>query len=79
MTDKDKLKAEALKKLDWLVKAELKRLEDTKQGLGAFKLEIPEDYFNEEERKEVANSITQTKENIKFYCLCRGIESPLLN
>lgn len=74
MTDKDKLKAEALKKLDKLVKGHLKYYEDTNTNLKPLK-DLKE-FFKEEEYKEISNSITQVETSLEEYCKSRGIDSP---
>lgn len=74
MTDKDKLKAEALKKLDKLVKGHLKYYEDTNTNLEPLK-DLKE-FFKEEEYKEISNSITQVETSLEEYCKSRGIDSP---
>lgn len=79
MTEKDKIKKQALAKLDGLVKDSLKYLEDSKQGLKAYNLEIPEGYFTKEEADEITNSIKQATNEPKTYCTYRGIESTILN
>lgn len=73
---KTKIKREALEKLDGYVKGELKYLKDTNSSLDNFNLKV-EDLFNEEELRELGNSIIQLNEgNIEFYCLCRDIIIP---
>ncbi len=73
---KTKIKREALEKLDGYVKGELKYLKDTNSSLDNFNLKV-EDLFNEEELRELGNSIIQLNGgNIEFYCLCRDIIIP---
>lgn len=76
MTDKDKLKAEALKKLDQLVIEYLKYYEDTNINLEP--ITISKEFFTEEEYNEIKNSITQVETSLEEYCKSRGIDSPLL-
>lgn len=73
---KTNIKRKALEKLDGYVKVKLKYLKDTNSSLDNFNLKV-EDLFNEEELRELGNSIKQLNGgNIKFYCFCRDIIIP---
>ena len=76
MKNKNQIKREALKKLDKLVKMELKCLNDANSSITTFSLNIPKNYFTEEEKDEISNSIKQVQTNILNYCLNRGIDIP---
>lgn len=78
MENRDENKRKALEKLDELVKMELEYLNDAKSSITTFSLNIPENYFTEEEKDEISNSIKQAQTNIIFYCQSRGIEIPEL-
>lgn len=80
MTEQDKLKKEALEKLERLVKAELKYLEDTGKTLDNFTSEHIRDKFSEDEVKEIRNSLESllTHRFLFRYCKITGIESKVL-
>ena len=78
MENRDENKRKALEKLDELVKMELDYLRGTDSSINKFSLNIPKNYFTEDEKNEILNSIKQVQTNIIFYCQSRGIEIPEL-
>lgn len=80
MTNQDRIKRSALKKLHEFVKFEIKCLEDGNLSLEYFSDEPVEGYFTTDEIKEVKPILhrLKTKEGIILECNIIGIESELL-
>lgn len=74
--NKDSIKSKALEKLDSFVESRIKYYEDNDMSIKEFCLGyIPNNYFTEDEKREIRNSIKQIKDGkVEFYCKCRGID-----
>lgn len=78
MTEQDKIKFNAQKKLVDYVKRQLRFLEDGKLTLQDFDYDIPDGYFTEAERPEIERSIQYVHDHLKCYCRINDIKSSLL-
>lgn len=76
MTEKDKIKREALQKLQVYVGDNLKLLAGEGLSINEFVFEPDEGYFTSEEETEIANLVKRikSKEGLIEYCKYNGIE-----